>query len=124
MSHFRKLNTLFFVAALVSLVGKRVQSSIPVGYYELQTVDVWALREKYPNSLAELSPATRFFLEHFFSVRRLNNRRKVVELWDGLNHGNLTIEEAVALVPIETRPEYQRRDFPVVSMKIGPADGE
>jgi len=68
--------------------------------------------------MTEFSPATRFFLEHFFSVRRLKNRRKVTALWDGLNQGKLTVEEAVALVPIETPVKYRRNDFPVVSLRL------
>ena len=52
--------------------------------------------------MTEFSPATLFFLEYFFPVRRLNNRRKVTALWDGLSQGKLTVKEAVALVPIET----------------------
>ncbi len=112
-----------FIAALVSLLVQRLQSSIPAGYYELQTVDVWTLRGKYPDSLTELSPTDRFFLEHFFGVRRLRSRRKIVELWDGLNRGLMTVEEAVALVPIDS-PKHQRKDFPVISIKIGLSDGE
>jgi len=106
-----------FIAALVSLLIQRLQSSFPTGYYELQAVDIWTLRRKYPNSLTELSPADRFFLEHFFRVRRISSRRKIVELWDGLNQG-VMIEEAEALVPFERRKPY-RKDFPVISIKIG-----
>jgi len=87
-------------------------------------MDVWVLRKKYPNSLTELSPADRFFVEHFFLVRRINSRRKVAELWDGLNQGILTVEEAVALVSIERLPKYERRDIPVVSIKVGLAGGQ
>ncbi len=68
--------------------------------------------------MTEFSPATRFFLEHFFSVRRMNSRRKVAALWDGLNQGILAVEEAVASVPIEMPVKYRRNDFPVVSMRI------
>jgi len=39
---------------------------------------------------------------------RGNNRRKVAALWDGLKQGILSVEEAVASVPIETKPKYRR----------------
>ena len=48
----------------------------------------------------------------------MNNRRKVIALWDGLNQGKLTVEEAVALVPIETLVKYCRNDFPIVSIRL------
>ena len=48
----------------------------------------------------------------------MNNRRKVAALWDGLNLGTLTVEEALASVPVETPVKYRRNDFPVVSMRI------
>jgi hypothetical protein len=70
----------------------------------------------------ELSPADRFFLEHFFLLRRIYNCRKVVELRDGLNQGVLTVEEAVALVPLESYPKHERKDIPVISIDIGLPD--
>jgi len=64
-------------------------------------------------------------IEHYPSLRRMTSRRKVAGLWDGINKGILTVEEVVAQVPtIGTHPKIQRREFPVVSIKIGPADGE
>ena len=56
--------------------------------------------------------------------RRGPNRKKVAELWDSLNRRVLTVEEAVALVPIERNSGYQRKDIPVVSIKVRYADGE
>jgi len=38
----------------------------------------------------------------------MHNCRKVAELWDALNRGKLTAEEAVALAPIERPLKYQR----------------
>ncbi len=46
-----------------------------------------------------------------------------MELWDGLNRGVMTVEDAESLVPFE-RPKPHRKDFPVISIKIGPTDGE
>ena len=43
--------------------------------------------------------------------RKRHNCRKVAELWNALNHGTLTAEEAVALAPIEGH-------FPVISIKL------
>ena len=68
--------------------------------------------------MTEFSQATRFFLEHFFSLRRMNNRRKFTALWDGLSQGKLTVEEAAALVPIEMPVKYRRNDLPVVSLRL------
>ena len=68
--------------------------------------------------MTEFSPAARFFLEHFFSARGTNNRTKITALWDDLNQGKLTVEEAVALVPIERPVKYRRNDFPVVSIRL------
>ncbi|KAK2460483.1 hypothetical protein APHAL10511_007489 [Amanita phalloides] len=64
-------------------------------------MNAWILRGKYPDALKELSPADKLFLDHYFSLRRPQNLRKVVELWDGLRKGVLTVDEAVASVPVE-----------------------
>jgi hypothetical protein len=111
-----------FSSALISIIGERVRSLVPVGYYALQAMNVWVLRKKYPNSMSELSPADRFFSEHFFSLRRLHNCRKVVELWDAVNNGTLTAEEAVDLAPVERPLKYERTPFPVISIKLAAAD--
>lgn len=79
----------------------------------MQALDMWALRRKYPDALTELSPADQFFLERFFLLRGTHNCRKVVELWDGLKGGVLTIEEAVASVAIEGHPERRRKNVEV-----------
>jgi hypothetical protein len=70
--------------------------------------------------MTEFSPPTRFILEHFFSLRRMVNRRKVVALWDDLNQGILTVEEAVASVPIEepVPAKFRRNNFPVMSLRL------
>jgi hypothetical protein len=107
-----------FYSALISIIGERVRSLVPVGYYELQAMNIWVLQEKYPNSMTELSTADRFFSEHFFSLRKRHNCRKVVELWDAVNHGTLTAEEAVDLAPVEKPLKYQRTHFPVISIKL------
>ncbi len=67
---------------------------VPYGYYELQAIDVWTLRRS-------------------FRVRRISSCRKIVELWDDLNRGIMTIEEAKAW------PKPPRKDFPVILIKIG-----
>jgi len=61
------------------------------------------LQDKYPNAMKKLLPVDGFIVDHYFSVRRARNRMKVVELWEDLKQGVLTIEEAVALAPIEKR---------------------
>ena len=62
----------------------------------LEALRILVLQDKYSTSLEELSLADRFFLKHFFSVRRPRNRKKVVELWNGLNAGYLSIDDAEA----------------------------
>ena len=59
-------------------------------------------------------------MEHYLSIRGMNSPGKVAGLWPR----DRLVEEAMASVPIETRPKIQRREFPVVSIKIGPSDGE
>lgn len=80
-------------------------------------MNVWVLQDKYPNSMTELSTTDRFFSEHFFLLRKRHNCRKVVELWDAVNQGTLTVEEAVDLAPVEKPLNYQRTHFPVISIK-------
>jgi hypothetical protein len=63
-------------------------------------------------SMTEFRQLLGSFWSIFVSVRRTNNRRKVAALWDSLNQGNLTVEEAVAL------KRNRRNDFPVVSIRI------
>ena len=109
---------MLFIAALVSLIGQRVQSRIPAGYYESQALGMWILRKRYQKSMRVFASYSVLFGALFFPIRRTNNCRKVVALWDGLNLGILTVEEAVASVPIETPVKYRRNDFPVISMRI------
>ena len=73
--------------------------------------------------MKELSTADRFFSGHFFSLRKRHNCKKVVELWDAVNHGTLTAEEAVNLAPVEKPLKHQRTNFPVISIKLS-ADGD
>jgi len=80
-----------------------------------------ARTEDIPQLAGRAFAAARFFLEHYLSLRRMNSRRKVAGLWDGISKGILTVEEVVA---IEAHPKIQRKEFPVVSIKIRPADGE
>lgn len=108
-----------FIAALISILCQRCQSSIPAGYYQLQALSAWAPQQKYPNSLLCLSPADQFFLDYFFKFRRRANLKKIVELWVRLNQGILTIEEAEVLVPVERRPRHERWEIPMLSIKVG-----
>jgi len=88
----------------------------------MQALDTWVLRKKYPDALTKLSPADHFFLERFFLLRRTHNCRKVVELWDSLKGGVLTIEEAVASAPIERYPEHRRKNVEVPLDVVGSDD--
>jgi hypothetical protein len=64
-------------------------------------MNAWILRNRYPNAMRMLSPADNFFFAHFSSLRRERNIKKVVELWDTVKRGDLTIDEANTLVPVE-----------------------
>jgi hypothetical protein len=66
-------------------------------------MSVLTLQDKYPNAMKKLPPVDKFILDYYFSVRRPRNRLKVVKLWEDLKQGIVTVEEAVALVPIEPR---------------------
>jgi len=55
-----------FIRGTCIIIGERVQSLVPTGYFELQALNILVLQEKYPNSMTELSTADRFFSELFF----------------------------------------------------------
>jgi len=71
-------------------------------------LSVWILRDKRQDEFKELSLADRFFLEHYSSLRRLPNHRRVAELWEQLKRGVITISEALKAVPVERRPEQPK----------------
>jgi len=87
--------------ALVSLIAHRSDSNIGAGYYDMQTLDAWVLRDRYHDAVQNISQADRFFLERFISLRRIYNGKKIVELRGSLKLGVMTIDEAVALAPKE-----------------------
>ena len=84
------------LVALISLLARRCEKSIPSGTFELEALRMLVLQDKYSTSLEELSPGDRFFVKHFFSVRRPRNRMKVVKLWEA---GYLSIDDVEASAP-------------------------
>lgn len=96
------------MTAFVSLLTQRCKASIPAGYYHAQALNTWILHQKDNEELKEFSPADNFFLERFWWLRRRHNRRKIVELWECLNGGVMSIEEAMAAAPIEIHPDRVR----------------